>query len=311
MTPEPTQVLFIVGKGRSGTTLLGNLLGQAEGFASVGELWRLWQDDPATTVCGCGDVLTECRLWSEVVDRLGITAELRGEMRKHQRRVMTWPAVPAMLWRGLRGPRFRNSLAAYAATMEAVYRTVAEVMEVEVVVDSSKWPLDPGLVAATEGVEGHGVHLVRDPRAVAHSWRRRKRYPEGREMPRFSPLYSALSWSARNMLAERSRHRVGSRWLRLRYEDLVEDPGTALAAVRGLVGSLSESQRPPTVEPVSLKPTHTVAGNPDRMTTGPIEIRGDDAWRTESGLVADAVVTAVCFPWMLRYGYPLRRPRRA
>jgi hypothetical protein len=305
MTPKPTQVLFVVGKGRSGTTLLGNLLGRAEGFASVGELWRLWQDDPAVTLCGCGRLLTECEVWATVIDRLGITAEVRSEMLDHQRRVISWPAAPAMLWGRLRSRRFGRALTAYGVAMASVYRTVAESTGAEVVVDSSKWPLDPGLVAAVEGVEGFGVHLVRDPRAVAYSWRRQKRYPEGGEMPRFSPLYSALSWSARNLLAERARHRAGPRWLRVRYEDLVEDPDEALAGIVSLVGRTNEVLASSVAGGAV---SHTVAGNPDRMATGPIEIRGDEAWRSTSGVFANSVVTAVCFPWMLRYGYPLRRP---
>lgn len=299
------RVLFIVGKGRSGTTLLGNLMGQADRFVSVGELWRLWQEDPAATLCGCGSTLPACELWSVVLDRVDVSEERRRAMLDRQQRVMSWTSAPAMLWRPLRTPGFRRSLAEYGAVMASLYRAVAEAAAAEVVVDTSKWPLDPGLLGHA-GVDAFGVHVVRDPRAVAHSWRRRKAYPGGGEMPRFSPVYSAVSWSARNLLAEWARRRVAPRWLRLRYEDLVADPVGAVGDIMTLVGA---SGGAPGVEDgkVALAPSHTVAGNPDRMDAGPVELRVDDAWRRESGRLANAAVVSLCFPLMVRYGYPLRR----
>jgi hypothetical protein len=190
--PMETRVLFIVGKGRSGTTLLGNLIGQADGFVSVGELWRLWHDDPAATLCGCGVELTECELWSGVIDRVGIDEPMRREVLGFQNRVMAWRSAPAMLWRPFRPPGFRSALEAYGGVMGSLYTAIAAAASAEVVVDSSKWPLDAGLLGHAPGTDGRGVHVVRDPRAVAHSWRRRKVYPGGREMPRFSPMYSAM-----------------------------------------------------------------------------------------------------------------------
>ena len=37
-----SKVLYIAGWGRSGTTILGNILGQVEGMFSVGEIRFLW-----------------------------------------------------------------------------------------------------------------------------------------------------------------------------------------------------------------------------------------------------------------------------
>jgi hypothetical protein len=59
---------------------------------------------------------------------------------------------------------------------------------------------------------------------------------------------------------------------------------------------------------VAMKPSHTVAGNPDRMAAGVLEVRPDDAWQAESGRMTNAVVTSLCFPLMRRYGYRLRAP---
>ena len=43
MPPQTLKVLFIAGTSRSGSTLLGQLLGQIDGFIHIGELRQLWK----------------------------------------------------------------------------------------------------------------------------------------------------------------------------------------------------------------------------------------------------------------------------
>ena len=53
--PSPVRVVYVLGWYRSGTTLLGNLLGQLPGFVSVGELQALWHAlSHPESLCGCG-----------------------------------------------------------------------------------------------------------------------------------------------------------------------------------------------------------------------------------------------------------------
>jgi hypothetical protein len=60
---------------------------------------------------------------------------------------------------------------------------------------------------------------------------------------------------------------------------------------------------------VTLAPTHSVKGNPDRFRTGPIEIRLDDEWRRAMRPRDRRVVTALTWPLLLRYGYAAGRAR--
>ena len=61
------RILFVGGEGRSGTTLLDQLLGQVPGVASTGELFAIWEhgvlDDDR---CGCGAPFSACPVWSAV-----------------------------------------------------------------------------------------------------------------------------------------------------------------------------------------------------------------------------------------------------
>src|SRR5438874_767855 len=61
------RILFIVGMGRSGTTLLELLLGRLEGWVAGGELRRYWHGASIPGwVCGCGRLLADCDFWRQV-----------------------------------------------------------------------------------------------------------------------------------------------------------------------------------------------------------------------------------------------------
>src|SRR5439155_13251896 len=57
-----------MGHGWSGSTILGNLLGELEGFFHAGELRRLWGEAlPSGAPCGCGAPIGDCPVWSKVL----------------------------------------------------------------------------------------------------------------------------------------------------------------------------------------------------------------------------------------------------
>jgi hypothetical protein len=49
-----------------------------------------------------------------------------------------------------------------------------------------------------------------------------------------------------------------------------------------------------------------VAGNPNRFKTGQVTIRLDDEWTRRMPRTRRLVVRALLWPFLLRYGYPLR-----
>ena len=67
-----------------------------------------------------------------------------------------------------------------AAVLIPLYEAIAEVARARVVVDSSKLPTYAMLLDGIEGVDVRVAHLVRDPRAAAFSWQRKKEQPDRR-----------------------------------------------------------------------------------------------------------------------------------
>lgn len=310
MTETPT-VLYVAGKGRSGSTILDHVLGQVPGVASTGELWFLWEWGVLHGgACGCGAAVVDCPQWGSVLARLGVDRAEAKRLLDLQRRTMSWPRIPRAVMASLRGDDHRWAEGReYGRVLGDLYHAIAENTGAEVIVDSSKWPAHLGLLGLVPGIRPLGLHLVRDPRAVAHS-NRRRRSAAGRgdaiQMPTFGVAHVAASWVARNLVVELLAPRSVATWRRQRYEDFAAEPCRTVSELLDFVGL--HGVRPPFLDEgtIELRPTHTVGGNPSKYSVGATTIRADDEWRHGLARHRAAVTTTLTAPLLGRYGYARR-----
>jgi hypothetical protein len=291
-------VLYVSGWCRSGSTVLGNVLAEVPGFFHAGELRYLWLNGVlgagSNRRCGCGDPLAACPVWSKV---LAAVTPADRTPEEHAAEVVAWQAGcrTRHTWRVLHG---RPAGGGWPAVLAATYRAVAEVTGAEVVVDTSKYASDAAWLWRLDGLRQAQLHLVRDPRAVACSYRRPKAYVERR-----SALDSTLHWVGANLAAEAvaRAHPGGSLWVR--HEDLTADPRAVVGRVLALAGRPAAPNPVAAGGTVTLGANHTVTGNPVRFERGPTRLQGGQGWR--SGLPARrrALVTAVALPLLHRYRY--------
>jgi Sulfotransferase family len=316
VTRPATTVVYIAGSGRSGSTLLDTVLGSIDGWFSVGELRFLWERSLVEDrVCGCGRPFSACPVWTKIMAAaFGRPPSVDpGEVMALRDAAMPLRATPLALVPG--GRRLlRRRYAAYLDVLARLYRAVAEVTGARVVVDSSKYPSYGYLLGLVPGLDVRVVHLVRDARAVAHSWTRVKLETRAagdvRPMAQVRPARAALDWTAWALLAE-TFGRAGGRGqsLTIRYEDLVAAPRPVLERV------LSHATRAADPLPlvggsrVALVPNHTVGGNPSRFRTGVVDLRADQEWTSAMRRRDRAAVTALSWPALHRYGYPVRSVR--
>jgi hypothetical protein len=280
--------------------MLERLLGEIPGVTPLGEVVHLWArgvlaDEP----CGCGERFSECPFWHKVGSRAfggwrGRQAESQLDLRARVDRTRRVPLV-------LLGLISREAqLATYVSAYARIYAAAAEIADGRVVVDSSKHASLAYCLASI--VDLRVVHVVRDPRAVAASWRRKVRRPEdGRPMTRWSPWRTALHWVAENLAFELLAVR-GVRVTRVRYEDLVADP---VATLRALAAELRLPCTPQALSfldgrHAELGLAHTVSGNPMRFALGRIGVRDR---RGDLPAAQRRLVTALTLPLLLRYGY--------
>lgn len=304
-----TAVLFVLGSGRSGSTLLANLLGEAPGHSSVGEVRYLWERAlGAGRPCGCGRQVADCPLWGPVlarafpdgIDAQQVAASLRAATRLRETLRLLAPGGRRRLAR--QHPQLLDAL-------ERLYASLGEQTGGGVVVDASKLPTYALLLGAVPGIRLRLLHLVRDPRAAAWSWQRVKPLADARAgamMQRQSPLKSALLWSAWNGLARLMGLWPGSAYQRLRYEDFVEEPRRTASSALAASGATDLSLPFVDDHRVLLGVSHSVAGNPNRMDSGEITLRPDLEWVDRLPARHVQLVTLLTAPLLAACGYRLR-----
>ncbi len=218
-----------------------------------------------------------------------------------------------MLHTAARHPRdsaLVGDLQAYAGYYRKVYDAARELTGARVVVDSSKVAPTALALSHHRGIDLRVLHLARDSRGVAYSWSKSVARPEtegSQMMPRLSALSSTSLWSSHNLEIQGLRHR-GVPVVRIRYEDLVADPGPVVERAWRDLG-LAGSGRLPLEAPstIDLSGTHSVAGNPMRFATGRTALRPDTEWQERMSPRDRWTVTALSLPVLAWLGYVGRR----
>lgn len=302
-----TKVLYILGRGRSGSTIFANVMAEYDGFFSAGELRYFWDPVLARDAeCACGARLSECMVWSKVISRLGtVSVE---EAARFQRRVASEPNLLRLLGRR-RGAGWPE-LDAFSNLMDRLYQAIRDVTGATVIVDSSKRPSFGAVVRRLPSCDFYCVHMVRDPRASAFSWgNSRHRSMSGRreDVPRRGALNSTMRWNILNLEAELLLRQLPKRGMRFRYEDFVDAPGDLASEVAAFVGEASATSPFVDRATILMRPNHMIAGNPSRRSVGQVTIQDTGRWSSAQRARDRRVATAVALPFLHRYGYPLRR----
>ena len=220
--PDRPQVIYVMGAGRSGSTVLGVTLGNSGDVFYAGELdaWLARSAEPQLS----GP--EQDRFWRQVSANVEGAAELygRGSQRAIERsmsllRPREWPAR-----RRLRMP--------YRRVAERLYRAVADAAGTSVIVDTSHYPLRARELQAIAGIDLYLIYLMRDPQSVVASFNRK----DVAQYSKATFTTNVYLWVT-NLLAVAVflRHRADRR-LFVRYEDFLADPARVLGEIVGLAG---------------------------------------------------------------------------
>jgi hypothetical protein len=294
------KVLYILARGRTGSTIVSRALGEVAGFLSVGEVRSLW--DPVAVSngpCGCGEPVSQCPVWGPVV----ALANPR-EAAAWQREVVTERNLPRLLRSTTASISSWPALAKYSGVMGSVYSALGA----RVIVDSSKRPSYGAFLRLVPGVQPFYAHLVRDPRASAFSWKQRRyeSITSGAEVTRRGAVDATIRWNVLNLEAELLRRAVPrARSVRIRLEDFVASPQRVLGELLRLLDEEERSLPFIGERSVRLGASHAIGGNPSGRRAGVVEIRDDSEWKRAQGALDRRLAATLALPLMRRYGYPL------
>ena len=304
-----TKILYIGGTGRVGSTVLDQLLGSCEGWLSGGELTFIWDKGLGQGGrCSCGQMVADCPVWGAALTEIGASPDTAARMAALRRRCQSThlPLVPI---RPLAERRL-DALEEFPDVVEALYRTVLTQTGNRVLIDSSKEPHYSYLLRERSDLEIYFLHLVRDPRAVGNSWKRRQREPgftgthhrDQRGLFKTTAFYTVSNIAAEGLWRSRP-----DRYRFLRYEDFVLNPEAALEAIANFVGEDLDFSEVLDGAEFTLKPLHITWGNPNRFDGRSRTIRPDLSWREQrSQRFALAYGLSNVVP-ARRYGYRIQK----
>jgi len=237
------KVIYLLGLGHSGTTLLGRLLGTHSQVVATGGTKNIPLFVSGRKHCACGAKSPEqCRFWSAVEASLQRRSYSLGQLQ------LGYESQSSL---------DHDSLIAY-------FESVLEASGARVIVDTSRRTSYFNALQKVPGVELIPVHLFKDPRAQYSSAKRK-----GRAL-----LHSAWTYNLRGRRV-RGMKPAGPEIVHLSYEALCRDPEGQLGRIMQAAGLEFETSQ---TTAFGENESHILGGNRQKKDKSS-RIRLDETWR--------------------------------
>jgi hypothetical protein len=248
------EVLYVMGTGRSGTTILEVLLTNDDALCGTGELKHIFRDGYLRGLpCACGKLGHECDLWANVrrsarwtqedCARYGAAIESL-ESHKNFMRVF-FGAIDA------------NKAALHERATTEILRSVRRQTGSRVVVDSSKYPARALLLARMYPGKVRVLCITRSAAGLIAAFQKKN---DGEQHPK--SRWAASAYFLYVLLCMRLvRARLGDRCLTIRFEDLNRDPIALLSRIEAWSGISLARARAKIAAGDAFQVGHIVTGN--------------------------------------------------
>jgi len=288
-------VIYIVGAGHSGSTMLDLLIGSHPLIQSVGEIFRIAEyvdanSNKSDKKCSCGADFRQCLFWSKVDD-----------------------------FTDLKSFRNINNRDNFNRINIKLIESVLEISKKSVLCDSSKLITRLDLYLSSEKFQVTIVHLVRDGRAVAYSAKRKKErllsklggqeeYEKwilsNRKQDKYYSFFFALEKWAKINKSCLNRYSANTNYILIKYEDLVVDPE------RGISSILQKAKLPLQFSRLNFSNVehHIIAGNNMKYQKNQ-KIERDVEYLKRLSILKWYLSTINYFRLLQFFGYPIIKPK--
>lgn len=307
MNEKKLKVVYILGSGRSGSTVLDTVLGNHQEMESLGELSRLPRNGWINgEFCSCGTRVTECDFWKKVRAEWEKTTP-DYSLEKYlaaQEGFLRFRYLPKLLFQHFfPSKEFQQ----FVAATENLYFSIAKTNGSSLLVDSSKSPAVALALCSAKRLDFRVLHLTRDARGVAYSQKASFEKDEKagleRDLRPRSVLRTGFFWNITNLLSGFVRSRLPhASSVRIRYEDFMRDPRKTLEQIATCIGLPLEELAEKIEQGEEFSVGHNVAGNRLRMA-GSVRLSPDTKWVKMLSSKDKALVWISTCLLMKRYDY--------
>lgn len=251
---EMPQILYIMGTGRSGTTILEILLASSPELSGVGEVKYIFRDAfIRDEECGCGAPGRNCTLWGEVARSAGwqpaewsALGAITDSLESHARFPLAWLGIAN-----------RMRLDQYKRANEALFAEVARLRACRSIVDSSKHAGRALLLARLFPEKVRVLCMTRSAEGIIAAFQKKN---QGEQRPK-RPLAVAAYYLYVLGCMRLVRARLKDRCFVIRFEDLTRDPVGVLEAIECWSGLSFALARQKVTRGEPFEVGHIVTGN--------------------------------------------------
>jgi len=288
------KIIYILGAGRSGSTILATVLNDHKKVKNVGELHHFFSYLKNDDLCSCGAKLSDCKFWGEIKNKLPVVLKNASDNYEQLAHKMEYhSAIPFYLLGMKPGTSFQK----YEEAQESIIRALANNKD-EYILDSAKYI---GRFMALRKIFNNdvkGILLVRDVRGVIWSFKKKvqTQSPPSRTLIYYlviNSLGQILTWFL-----------PANQIMKVRYEDIVDRPNETLTNI----GSFLELDYSEAINKIKKKRSfevpHLVGGNRLKKSDE-VTLRKDDKWLKNMPTMQKICFYLLAFPLMLINKYKM------
>ncbi len=276
MKSKQINIVFILGTGRSGSTLLNMMLGSCQDLFSLGDFIKFPEWVEQNRVCTCGKAISQCSFWTEVLIKSGAKRGNKLDNLKKQP-ASVFQTLLSTVKILLSGKSLSFSID--KETLYQIFYATHEISEAQWLIDSSKqawWLME---LYHIPNIRLKVLHLVRDGRGYIHSKQKLRimETPLGIQKSASTPVCKATIYC---MLMNFLSMLIGRKFFKndyrlVRYEDLTSNPEREIQAIFEFLGVPFEKIN--FSSPISGE-YHNIAGNNSKFSGFKV-IKQDDTWK--------------------------------
>jgi len=249
------EILYIMGTGRSGTTILEVLLANNPAIAGAGELKHIFRDGYiANRSCACGKAARDCAHWVRVLQSTGWERADWMRMAALLQRLESHAAFPWVAT-GLKG---RELLPEYRQANEALFTAIGAAAQSRAIVDSSKYAGRALLLSRMFPEKVKILCITRSAAGLVGAFAKKndaEQRPKGMFAAAAYYVYVLLCMRVVQVRVPRDKR------LTIAFEDLMRDPQTTLRTIEAWSGHSLATSRSLIASGGLLDVGHIVTGN--------------------------------------------------
>ncbi|MBC8388147.1 MAG: sulfotransferase [Actinobacteria bacterium] len=290
-------IIYILSYERSGSTLFHNVLGQIEGFFSVGELRYFADRFHDTRPCGCGDKVTDCHFWRKVIAKFPNinmqTSKIPRYIKGQYLPIIFLPFSKILI---------RLIFSRHLTYINQLYKAIEGESRSLVIIDSSKSPIYCYLLSLIPEINLKIIHLIRSVYGVEYSLYKRKQTGHPKYQ-KHNPLYGSVRWVLSNIVSTKLVKKIGVPYKQIKYEQFILNPEKTVKLILDWLHMRDLNIDFIYKRGVTLYPTHSVGGSPSRHITGEVPLKLDIDWKKNLPQLYKTIISIIARPLLIKYGY--------